>query len=180
MNRFIADSMRYFLKSSRIMALLKGNKAEESGNMMQLLSITKKYHVSKPLESSDVAELKRMGFARIICNLPDGEISGVTQSREIAAACAEAGIDFEYIPVSVTKFTPELVLQHTQAVISVQGNVLAYCATGRRCTMMWAFEFTDKHPIEHIMSIARSVDFDLSKMTQKLEQFTPLPSGVRF
>jgi len=106
MNRFIADSMRYFLKSSRIMALLKGNKAEESGNMMQLLSITKKYHVSKPLESSDVPELKRMGFARIICNLPDGEISGVTQSREIAAACAEAGIDFEYIPVSVTKITP--------------------------------------------------------------------------
>ena len=50
-------------------------------------------------------------------------------------AVTEAGMAFDYNPVTMTIFSPELVRRQTDAVLNTNGGVFAYCATGRRCTM---------------------------------------------
>lgn len=147
---------------------------------MQFRPLTAKYHVSGPLTLDLIPLLADQGFAKIICNLPDGEIDGQPDHATLSEAVTAYGIDFVYIPVTVTEMTPQLVLHHTKAVIETEGAVLAYCATGRRCSMLWALEFSDKYSQDQIMSKARAIGFDFSSMRQKLAAFQPLPSGVRF
>lgn len=146
---------------------------------MRLQAITPKYHVTKPLSVTDLPDLVEQGFAKIICNLPDGEVPGSTPSDILRASAQAYGIEFEYLPVTITAITPDIVLRHTNAVLNTSGGVAAYCATGRRCTVMWALEFCDKRPLDEIITKAKTLGFDLSGMRIKLEQFSPLPSNVR-
>lgn len=146
---------------------------------MQFKALTAKYHVSKPISADVIPLLADQGFVKIICNLPDGEIDGQPHSATLADVAASYEIDFDYIPVTVTELTPQVVLRHTKAVIETEGAVLAYCATGRRAAMLWALEFSDKYSQDRIISKARAIGFDFSSMIQKLDTFQPLPSGVR-
>ncbi len=147
---------------------------------MQFKALTPKYHVSKPLNADAIPLLAEKGFAKIICNLPDGEIDGQPYNATLSDVADTFGIDFVYIPVTATAMTPQVVLRHTKAVIETEGAVLAYCATGRRCAMLWALEFSDKYPKDRILSKAQAIGFDFSSMRQKLDTFQPLPSGVRY
>jgi len=126
-----------------------------------------------------IPSIADQGFRKIICNLPDGEIPDVHDSARIFEAAAHFDLECVYMPIVMTEMTPQIVLQHTKEVIETNGAVLAYCATGRRALMMWALEFSNKYSIDHILSKADSVGFDLTGMRQKLETFQPLPSGVR-
>ena len=146
---------------------------------MQYKSITPKYHVSKPLIPELIPRLVRDGFAKIICNLPDGEIPDAINSETVRDLAIQAGLEFEYIPITVTKITPEIVLRHTNAVLQTDGAVFAYCATGRLCTMLWALEFCQKKSHDDILARTMSAGFDLTSMRNKLETFTPLPSKAR-
>lgn len=146
---------------------------------MQFKALTGKYYVSKPISADMIPALADQGFAKIICNLPDGEVPGQAQSATLADHAAAYGIEFVYIPIKVTEIKPQTVLHHTKAVIETEGAVLAYCASGRRAAMMWALEFSDKYSLDRIVGKARDIGFDLSSMSQKLETFKPLPSGVR-
>ena len=136
---------------------------------MQLKQVTPKYFVSKIITPSDVAKLAPQGFAKIICNLPDGEIDGSSESRLIRDAAGDYGIAFEYIPVTMTAITKAVVAQHTRAVRNTNGAVLAYCATGRRSTVVWSMEFADKMSADAIISRARSIGYDLEPMRVKLD-----------
>ena len=146
---------------------------------MQFRALTAKYHVSGPITLDMIPLLADQGFAKIICNLPDGEIDGQPDSATLSDAAATYGIDYVYVPVTVTDMTPQVVLRHTKAVIETEGAVLGYCATGRRAAMLWALEFSDKYSQDRIINKARSIGFDFSSMGQKLDMFQPLPSGVR-
>jgi uncharacterized protein (TIGR01244 family) len=145
---------------------------------MQFKALTAKYHVSNPINADVIPLLADQGFAKIICNLQDGEIDGQPDNATLSDIATTYGIDFVYIPVTVTAMTPQVVLRHTKAVIETEGPVLAYCATGRRCAMLWALEFSDKYSQDRIMSQARAIGYDFSSMRQKLDTFQPLPSGV--
>jgi len=74
-------------------------------------------------------------------HVPDSEAPFEEQSEHMRTAVTEAGMAFDYNPVTMTSFSPELVRRQTDAVLNTNGGVFAYCATGRRCTMLWAFEF---------------------------------------
>lgn len=153
--------------------------AKNGISSMQVKNVTAKYHISGHITFNKVQSIADRGFRKIICNLPDGEIPDVDDSARILEAAEHFGLDYVYMPIVMTKITPQIVLQHTKEVIETNGAVLAYCATGRRSLAMWALEFSDKYSIDHILSIADSVGFDLASMRQKLETFQPLPSGVR-
>lgn len=146
---------------------------------MKLKPITAKYHVTKTLRIEDLSELVNQGFAKVICNLPDGEVPECPPSEILKDAAKDFGIDFVYLPVTITEITPELVLQHTNEVINTHGGVAAYCATGRRSTVIWALEFSNKRSLDDIIAKSKAIGFDLSGMRMKLEEFSPLPSNVR-
>ncbi|MGB0251992.1 MAG: hypothetical protein EBX06_00160 [Rhodobacteraceae bacterium] len=72
-------------------------------------------------------------------------------------AVTEAGMAFGYNPVTMTSFSPKLVRRHTDAVLNTNGGVFAYCATGRRRTMLWAFEFAHQRAPEDLIQHRRRV-----------------------
>ena len=106
---------------------------------MNIYKITPKYHVTGVLKPESVGQLQRPGIMKVICNRPDSEAPFEEQSEQMRIAVTEAGMAFDYNPVTMTSFSPELVRRQTDAVLNTNGGVFAYCATGQRCTMLWAF-----------------------------------------
>jgi uncharacterized protein (TIGR01244 family) len=85
-------------------------------------------------------------------------------------AVTQAGMAFEYNPVTMTSFSPELVRTQTDAVLNTQGGVFAYCATGRRSTMLWAFEFAHQRAPDDLIQQAGRAGMDISSMKDRLER----------
>ena len=108
---------------------------------MNIYKITSKYHVTGALKPESVSQLQRLGVVKAICNCPDSNAPFEEQSEQMRIAITEAGMALDYNPVTMTSFSPELVRKQTDTVLNTNGGVFAYCATGRRCTLLWAFEF---------------------------------------
>ena len=85
-------------------------------------------------------------------------------------AVTKAGMAFDYNPVTMTSFSPELVRREKDAVLNTNGGVFAYCATGRRCTMLWAFEFAHQRAPEDVIQPAARAGMDITSMKDRLER----------
>jgi uncharacterized protein (TIGR01244 family) len=79
-------------------------------------------------------------------------------------------MEFEYNPVTMTSFSPELVRTQTDAVLNTQGGVFAYCATRRRSTMLWAFEFSHQRAPDDLIQQAGRAGMDISSVKDRLER----------
>ena len=137
---------------------------------MTIYKITPKYHVTGVLKPESVGQLYRLGIVKVICNRPDSEAPFEEQSEQMRLAVTEAGIALDYNPVTMTSFSPELVRRQTDAVLNTNGGVFAYCATGRRCTMLWAFEFAHQRAPEDLIQQAARADMDIASMKDRLER----------
>lgn len=137
---------------------------------MNFYKITPKYHVTGVLKPESVGQLQRLGIVKVICNRPDSEAPLEEQSERIRIAVTEAGMAFEYNPVTMTSFSPELVRRQTDAVLNTNGGVFAYCATGRRCTMLWAFEFAHQRAPEDLIQQAARAGMDIASMKDRLKR----------
>lgn len=104
---------------------------------MEFRQITEDYFVSPQIAIEHVAQIKEAGFKSIIANRPDSE-DGAVPHDEIAAAAAEAGLEFRYIPVISGHITDENVADQKAALAELPKPVLAYCRSGTRCTNLYA------------------------------------------
>ena len=137
---------------------------------MNIYKITPKYHVTGVLKPESVGQLQRLGIVKVICNCPDSEAPFEEQSEQMRIAVKEAGMAFDYNPVTMTSFSPELVRRQTDAVLNTNGGVFAYCATGRRCAMLWAFEFAHQRAPEDLIQQAARAGMDIASMKDRLER----------
>ena len=107
---------------------------------------------------------------KVICNRPDSEAPFEEQSEQMRIAVTEAGMAFDFNLVTMTSFSPELVRRQTDAVLNTNGGVFAYCATGRLCTMLWAFEFAHQRAPEDLIQQAARAGMDIASMKDHLER----------
>lgn len=135
---------------------------------MKIYQITSKYHVAGVLKKEHIAHVRRLGFVKVICNRPDSEAPFEEQSIQIRAAVTQAGMAFELNPVTMTNLTADVVQRQTNAVLNTNGGVLAYCATGRRCAMLWAYEFANRRAPQEIIQQAAKSGMDISSMEERL------------
>ena len=112
-----------------------------------------------------MGQLQRLGIVKVICNRPDSEAPFDEQSEHMRTAVTETGMAFDYNHVTMTSFSPELVRRQTHAVLNTNGGVFAYCATGRRCTILLAFEFVHQRAPE-----AALAGMDIASMKDRLER----------
>lgn len=86
----------------------------------------------------DVERAKHEGFTLIVNNRPEDEEQGQPSGAAIEAAAREAGLDYRAIPVGGAGFgMPQIEAMET-ALESADGNVLAFCRSGTRSTLLWA------------------------------------------
>ena len=136
---------------------------------MDKRQITPAYFVAPQIEAADVAELAQSGFTRVICNRPDAEVPPGLQHDAIEAAAKSAGLEFVYHPLTHTTMTSENVTKHRELAETASGPVLAYCASGTRCSIVWALGQAGALGVDEIITAAHAAGYDLANMRPTLE-----------
>jgi len=136
---------------------------------MDIRRITPRYHVSPQIDAADIAALKEAGFTTIICNRPDAEVPPSHQAQAISDAARAAGLGFEDHPLTHQTMTPDNIARQMALIEAAPGPVLAYCASGTRCTVVWALGQAGTMPADDILATAREAGYDLSGLKPALD-----------
>ncbi len=136
---------------------------------MDVRQITETYFVAPQLEPGDMQAIAAAGFAAVICNRPDPEVPLALQAQAMQESAEAAGLAFHVLPLTHQTFTPENIGRQREIAEGAEGKVLAYCASGTRSTIAWAFGQAGSMPVDEILAAARSGGYDLSNMRQALE-----------
>nr|WP_255371479.1 TIGR01244 family sulfur transferase [Cupriavidus sp. YR651] len=99
---------------------------------MDARSLTSDLSVSPQIGVADVAALKALGFAAIVCHRPDGEGSDQPNFEEIAQAAKQAGLQAIHQPVVPGQASAEQASVFAALCADLPKPILAYCRTGYR------------------------------------------------
>ncbi len=135
---------------------------------MDMRQITPTYHVSPQISPEDAQAIKDAGFVRVICNRPDVENPPPFQAEAIGAAMRAVGLEFEVLPLTHQTMTSENAARQEE-MAQADGPVLAYCASGTRCTVIWALSQAGKLTTDEILTTAAGAGYDLAGMRPTLE-----------
>jgi len=138
---------------------------------MDIRTVTPRYSVTPQIAPEDVGAIKAAGFTKVICNRPDAENPPEWQAAAMEQAVRAEGLDFVNIPLTHQTMTPENIALQEEAVASAEGPVLAYCASGTRCTVIWSLaRAAEGMSADEILKTAADAGYDLSGLRPRLEQ----------
>jgi uncharacterized protein (TIGR01244 family) len=137
---------------------------------MDARSITPRYFVSPQISAEDVPAIAEAGFTRVICNRPDAEVPPSHQAEAIRAAVEAAGLEFRELPLTHQTMTPENVALQRDLAESCEGPVLAYCASGTRCSVVWALGHAGELGADSVLSQTSAAGYQLDGLRPALEQ----------
>jgi len=138
---------------------------------MEIRRITPRYSVSPQITVEDIPEIKAAGFVRVICNRPNAEVPLDLQSEAIGRAVRDAGMEFEVLELTHESMTPDNIARHREFSENCDGPVLAYCASGTRCTVAWALGQCEQIEPDQILETTRKAGYALDQLRPVLEQF---------
>jgi len=138
---------------------------------MELRPLSPRYHVSPQISAEDLPAIAAAGFTTVICNRPDTEVPASQQAAAIGAAARAAGLQFEVLELTHQTMTPENVDRQRALVETSRGPVLAYCASGTRCSVVWALAQAGDMDIDDILACTSAAGYQLDKLRPTLEQF---------
>ncbi len=136
---------------------------------MDIRQITDRYNVSPQIDPEDAAAIKAAGITTVICNRPDAEVPPSHQADALRAAIEAEGLRFEVLPITHQTMTPDRVTQQAAIVDASDGPVLAYCASGTRCSIIWALSQAGQQPSEAILGAVARAGYDLSALRPTLD-----------
>ena len=125
---------------------------------------------SPQIGPDDLSAAKKAGVTLIVNNRPDDEEEGQVPGHAIEAAAREAGLDYIAIPIGHAGFSESQVAALASALDVAQGEVLAYCRTGTRSTLLWAVAEarSGRDPAE-IAEAAREAGYDVSPVRPAMD-----------
>jgi len=134
--------------------------------------ITPRYFVSPQISAEDLQSLAEAGFKAVICNRPDAEVPPSHQANAIRIAAESAGLRFEELPLTHQTMTAENVARQRELAEICDGPVLAYCASGTRCSVVWALGHASEMTPDSILSKTAAAGYQLDNLRPALEQLT--------
>ena len=134
---------------------------------MDIRPITPDYAVSPQIAPEDMPDIAAAGFRTVICNRPDSEIPVELSSAVMRIAAEAAGLGFVDNQVTHQTMTPERIQAQAEAMAG--GPVLAYCASGTRCSVLWSLVQAGTKPTEEILQATAKAGYDLSGLRPRLD-----------
>ncbi|MGC3937540.1 TIGR01244 family sulfur transferase [Roseobacter sp. EG26] len=131
---------------------------------MDIRQITPDFFAAPQICVDDLREIAALGIRLVICNRPDVEVPPSHQCAAIEAAAISAGLKFAVQPLTHQTMTPDVIAANRALMDSVDGPVLAYCASGTRSTIAWALSTAREMPADDIISAARDWGYDLENL----------------
>lgn len=131
--------------------------------------LTENYFVSPQITPEAMAQLAEHGFTDVICNRPDSEIGPELQHEVMENAAKAAGLTFHFHPLVHQSLLETANSDRQRAIIeAAEGKVLAYCASGNRCSVVWGLGQAGEMPANEIIDAAAKAGYDLSQLRQML------------
>ena len=137
---------------------------------MEIRQITPRYAVSPQTTVEDVQAIAEAGFAKVICNRPNVEVPSDMQSDAIGDAVRAAGMEYEVLELTHQTMTAENVALQRDLAESCAGPVLAYCASGTRCSVVWALGQCDRMSTDDILDATSKAGYALEGLRPALDQ----------
>ncbi|WP_281973226.1 TIGR01244 family sulfur transferase [Ruegeria faecimaris] len=137
---------------------------------MEIRPITPRYAVSPQISVEDVPTIVEAGFVKVICNRPNSEVPKDLQSDAIGQAVRAAGLEYEVLELTHQTMTPENVSLQRDLAESCAGPVLAYCASGTRCSVIWALGQCESMSTEDILQATTKAGYALDNLRPTLEE----------
>jgi uncharacterized protein (TIGR01244 family) len=135
---------------------------------MDIRQLTPSHAVSPQIMPEDLAKLAEAGFTTVICNRPDAEVPPTLSADTMQAEAARHGITFVYLPMGRTPLTTDLIAQCGEAMDMSQGPSLAYCASGTRSCILWAFSQAGKTPTADLIATASDCGYDIGHFAPQI------------
>ncbi|WP_170404400.1 TIGR01244 family sulfur transferase [Ruegeria arenilitoris] len=137
---------------------------------MEIRPITPRYAVSPQITVEDIPAIAEAGFVKVICNRPNVEVPANMQSDAIGEAVRAAGLEYEVLELTHQTMTPENVALQRELAESCTGPVLAYCASGTRCSVVWALGQCDRMSTDDILDATTKAGYALENLRPALDQ----------
>jgi len=136
---------------------------------MHINQLSENYSVAPQILVEDVDTILNAGFRSVICNRPDKENHVPCQIKAIKTAVQAAGLDFAENVFDSYSFGLDKVQRQTQLLKQLPSPVLAYCASGNRCSVIWAFALAGTLKIDAILEATTLAGYQLSHLRPQLE-----------
>ena len=143
--------------------------AKAPRSKMDIRALTPDYAVSPQIQPSDLAAIKAAGFTAVIDNRPDGEIPGALQAQAMKAAAEALGLTFVINPVLPGDFSDTVLSTQRAAVKAATGPVFAYCASGNRCSCVWALMQAGERPTDELIAVPARFGYNLEALRPRIE-----------
>lgn len=132
--------------------------------------LTDSIWVAPQIGLEEVAEAAKSGVKLIINNRPEDESPDQTPGPDIEAAARAAGMDYVAIPVTHAGFAEWQVSAMADALDKADGDILAYCRSGTRSTLLWALARASKGEHPAVLSEqAADAGYDLGPITAMMD-----------
>ena len=136
---------------------------------MQYNTLSDDYSVSPQIDIADVPSIAQAGFKSVICNRPDQENPESRQIEAIKAAVEAAGMDFSENVFDPSSFGPDKIERQAELLAQLPGPVFAYCASGNRCSVVWAFTQAGRVATDRILDATTRAGYQLAHLRPQLE-----------
>jgi uncharacterized protein (TIGR01244 family) len=140
-----------------------------SRSTMDIRALTPDYAVSPQIDLADLAVIKAAGFTTVIDNRPDGEIPPPLHGPAMKAAAEALGLTFVINPVLPGNFSDTVLQTQRAAVEAATGPVFAYCASGNRCSCVWALMLAGQRPADELIAIPARFGYNLEPLRDRIE-----------
>jgi uncharacterized protein (TIGR01244 family) len=136
---------------------------------MDIRALTPSYAVSPQIDLSDLPAIKAAGFTTVIDNRPDREIPDSLQTGAMRAAAEAQGLTFVAIPLLPGNITDENIAAQAAAVAASAGPVFAYCASGNRCSQVWAMMNAGRQPTNDLIAVPARFGYQLEALRDRID-----------
>lgn len=120
---------------------------------MSIAKLTDQLYLAAQLSEADAKQAGELGIQTVICNRPDGEEASQPDVAEVKHWLEAQDIKhFQHQPVIAANISAADVAAFNELIKQAAPPVLAYCRTGTRSALLWAF-----HQVQNGMSVAEAV-----------------------
>jgi sulfide:quinone oxidoreductase len=132
--------------------------------------IYENFYAANQIQAKDIAQLKQEKFECVLCNRPDNEEQDQPSVEMIKSQCLANGIEFLHLPITPGDFNLEAIME-TEKVLKTAKKTLAYCRTGTRSTMLWAFAKTKDLEVDEVLKITDQSGYNFQHLKELLETY---------
>lgn len=106
-------------------------------SLEQLIQLAPELWTCGQVHAEDFSAIAAKGFRTVINARPDHEALDQPTTAALAAAAAQAGLRYEYLPVIPSQISEQDIDQFAQYLDTLPGPILTFCRTGNRVAQLW-------------------------------------------